>query len=882
MSQGNYLAAALITEMSTQIANDANFTAPEFSITYPANKFRITSTTKGTSSNIEVFEGANDFLQTVELDGDVPLVGGGDVTDIDAVTASEIASILNIDISGISASDDGGQVRITTISTNGTVSSIEITGGTAIAIIGFSIGTTRGLDKNNSLKVDIDSDTAKNPIELATDVNPIAATSVSSDIQTKLQAIGAGGYTSALCTFNETTFFQVFTNALRILSGTYGVASSVDVNDNTIIIAAGVNDKFDFEETGSVQLTATLSVGFYDGTSLATEIQTQLNSVGASTYSVSFSTVTKKMTITSNGAGGAGIFTMLFLTGTNTASTIANTIGFYDTIDHTGLLSYVSDGLVKVDNVVEELGFDSQTTEQGHGIDDILLYINDSFLWVDLDLDTGGGVRRDLTIDITLSPNDKIGGLISTINNYVFTSYDNFYTCDFDFAYLLGRVSEKFRINDGDILIVEANGTGNQTITFSAPKATSTSASSPFTRVFSGVNDRLRLNVNGLGTETSVSGESLFSGPALGGETNFTTVNAPIKVGSTSISLIRSLPPLFIPLPVTLSEGVDYTVNYGTGDITIIGGLITLDSSVDIDYTYLTVPEIIIGTQLTPEKISAKIQQEVRNITTSSIEDQAAFLGFTCVYSGGRYILSTGTGGTGSSIQVYDGSINSAAPGLKIGIDYGGTEVVGSGDFVNSEFATVLEINAKITASAVGFTATGPDYVKLTSTVFGNTTRIQVKSSLAKSKLGFDSNDDSNPSVNLSTIDSSTIIDVAGTSIKSPTVYTSLRGWQTDKGNVIITYQTIDDSRIPPRKSVVSTRLPTIPPRKPLIISEASTASSGLIPILFQARKEAVQLRLNRNTGSYVKVGDKYNQIDNNNDTIAINTQYIDDIDLIL
>lgn len=80
-------------------------------------------------------------------------------------------------------------------------------------------------------------------------------------------------------------------------------------------------NKFTFGEDTPSTWNVALTPGQYTPTTLATELQTQLNSLGAAnTYSVGFSDSTKKLTI--HATAGTAIFTLFFATGT-----------FTDTID---------------------------------------------------------------------------------------------------------------------------------------------------------------------------------------------------------------------------------------------------------------------------------------------------------------------------------------------------------------------------------------------------------------------------------------------------------------------------------------------------------------------------------------------------------------------
>jgi hypothetical protein len=111
----------------------------------------------------------------------------------------------------------------------------------------------------------------------------------------------------------------------------------------TFLIEAGVNDKIDFEETGATPLVATLTAGTYNADTLAAEIETQLEASGASDYTVTYSDSTNKFTLTSDGAGGAGLFRLFWSTGANQGTSVANDIGFFPGADDVGALTYEAD-----------------------------------------------------------------------------------------------------------------------------------------------------------------------------------------------------------------------------------------------------------------------------------------------------------------------------------------------------------------------------------------------------------------------------------------------------------------------------------------------------------------------------------------------------------
>lgn len=102
------------------------------------------------------------------------------------------------------------------------------------------------------------------------------------------------------------------------------------------------NDEIDFEETAATPLTATIANAEYSTTtSLLAAIKTALDAAGASTYTVSLDTSSNKFKIVSNGAGGGGIFTLLWTTETP----FGDLIGFDTSANDSGALTYTADNL---------------------------------------------------------------------------------------------------------------------------------------------------------------------------------------------------------------------------------------------------------------------------------------------------------------------------------------------------------------------------------------------------------------------------------------------------------------------------------------------------------------------------------------------------------
>lgn len=111
-------------------------------------------------------------------------------------------------------------------------------------------------------------------------------------------------------------------------------------------ITVNVNDRIDFEETIGVNLVANITVGLYDVDTLCAEIKTQLEIAGASTYTIEYiETGANELhfRFTSNGAGGGGVFRLMWNTGPNAARSIGDTCGFDVTADDVGALVYLAD-----------------------------------------------------------------------------------------------------------------------------------------------------------------------------------------------------------------------------------------------------------------------------------------------------------------------------------------------------------------------------------------------------------------------------------------------------------------------------------------------------------------------------------------------------------
>ena len=100
------------------------------------------------SGNAETYDLDDGQTLTVKVDGgavQTATFNTGDFVDIDNATAAEVAAVIDSDISGVSASDEGGYVRIVNDSED-SGNSIEITGGTANTALGFDTTLVKGFN----------------------------------------------------------------------------------------------------------------------------------------------------------------------------------------------------------------------------------------------------------------------------------------------------------------------------------------------------------------------------------------------------------------------------------------------------------------------------------------------------------------------------------------------------------------------------------------------------------------------------------------------------------------------------------------------------------------------------------------------------------------
>jgi hypothetical protein len=107
------------------------------------------------------------------------------------------------------------------------------------------------------------------------------------------------------------------------------------------LIESSVNDRIDFEDSGTTTRVASLTPGAYDADTLAAHIETQMEAVTSDLFTVSYSDSTNKFTITNN----TGTFELLWNSGSNKSRSAADTLGYDDSADDTGAAGYTADNI---------------------------------------------------------------------------------------------------------------------------------------------------------------------------------------------------------------------------------------------------------------------------------------------------------------------------------------------------------------------------------------------------------------------------------------------------------------------------------------------------------------------------------------------------------
>ncbi len=119
------------------------------------------------------------------------------------------------------------------------------------------------------------------------------------------------------------------------------LTTGVVIADSFPLNVISSNNKIDFKEDGGGELTASIVIALYTTATLLTAIKTALEAAGAGTYTVTYSTVTSKLTIAV--AGAVTNVQLLLATGTNIAEAFYKWTG-YSVTDTGSAPSHEADG----------------------------------------------------------------------------------------------------------------------------------------------------------------------------------------------------------------------------------------------------------------------------------------------------------------------------------------------------------------------------------------------------------------------------------------------------------------------------------------------------------------------------------------------------------
>lgn len=168
---GNFADPANATAEEVAAVINAGISGASASVTSGGTKVTITTDRKGTGASVNVIGGTANALLAFTTGA---LAGTGNVANVEAVTVSEIKTIVEAawtNGSGVTVSNDGGAVRITS-NTTGVSSSILVVGSsTADDELGLDNATHTGTDAGavDTLQVDGKTDGAyANDIEVKT------------------------------------------------------------------------------------------------------------------------------------------------------------------------------------------------------------------------------------------------------------------------------------------------------------------------------------------------------------------------------------------------------------------------------------------------------------------------------------------------------------------------------------------------------------------------------------------------------------------------------------------------------------------------------------------------------------------------------------------
>ena len=141
--------------------------------------------------------------------------------------------------------------------------------------------------------------------------------------------------------FKEAGYAQLSPNAVKgttFQKALGNIKAIYTAGHEEFVIQENYNDSIDLNEGGS-ELNATITGGVYTATTLATAVKTALEKAAVATFTITYSRVTNKFTIASDG----GILQLLWESGSNVATAAGLLLGFDTKSDDTGAVTYTAD-----------------------------------------------------------------------------------------------------------------------------------------------------------------------------------------------------------------------------------------------------------------------------------------------------------------------------------------------------------------------------------------------------------------------------------------------------------------------------------------------------------------------------------------------------------
>ena len=278
----------VVTFNAADFVNIAAATAAELAAVYVAQltgvtvtsdgtDVTVTSNRLGTSSNVEIVAATGGVL--VDLGYSVGNnAGTGFAAFLDAATAAEVVAEINLDTSDCTAAVDGTSVRVTS-DVIGKSSRIQITGGTANAVLGFNTNEVVGTGDFN-------------------DSTAVTAVEVQTWLSANLYGVVA----------------TVVAGAIRLTSKTLGTGSRIDVDacavatelNFSLTAVNGTGDFYNAAEATAAEVATKIAASIANGTASDASSQILISSLtdgATSTVEVTGGTLATKLFDTTSATG---------------------------------------------------------------------------------------------------------------------------------------------------------------------------------------------------------------------------------------------------------------------------------------------------------------------------------------------------------------------------------------------------------------------------------------------------------------------------------------------------------------------------------------------------------------------------------------------------